>query len=195
MKKMLLEEFSKRFCTIEQVSLLAIATILDPRFKNINFVDKIACAYAQNKLTRIINETIISSLENSDASATMVETDNNTTQETCFWSYDERLANISKKKFIEKQDNSQTADDLRYYLNQTVISINEYPIKYWTLHSESILSNIAKKYLAIISTSVPSERLFSKAGNSLTEARNRLSVKHLQQLLFLGSVDIEDWHL
>ncbi|EZA53596.1 Zinc finger BED domain-containing protein, partial [Ooceraea biroi] len=72
MKKMLLEEFSKRFSNIEQVSLLAIATILDPRFKNINFVDKIACAHAQNKVTRIINEITMSNLKNSDASTTIV---------------------------------------------------------------------------------------------------------------------------
>lgn len=37
-KKVLKDQFIKQFENIEQVSLLAIATILDPRFKNILFI-------------------------------------------------------------------------------------------------------------------------------------------------------------
>jgi len=40
------------------VSLLAIATILDPRFKNINFINKVACSQAINKITRFINSKV-----------------------------------------------------------------------------------------------------------------------------------------
>jgi len=43
-KKALKDQFIKRFENIEQVSLLAIATILDPRFENINFINKVACS-------------------------------------------------------------------------------------------------------------------------------------------------------
>ncbi|KYM96031.1 hypothetical protein ALC62_13318, partial [Cyphomyrmex costatus] len=38
----------------------------------------------------------------------------------------------------------------------------------------------------IVATSVPSERIFSKAGNNVTENCNRLSPKHLQEILFLN---------
>lgn len=48
-------QFSKRFHNIEKVQPLAISTILDPRFKNIHFSDKIACAYFINKITQMIN--------------------------------------------------------------------------------------------------------------------------------------------
>lgn len=58
-KKALNDQFMKRFVNVEQVSLLAIATILDPRFKNINCTDKIACSQAINKITRCINSTVI----------------------------------------------------------------------------------------------------------------------------------------
>lgn len=57
----------------------------------------------------------------------------------------------------------------------------------WTTsHQYTTLSVIAEKYLTIVEMSVPSERLFSRAGNILTDSRNRLSADHLQELLFLN---------
>ena len=84
-------------------------------------------------------------------------------------------------------------EDLRYYLNQAPIKIDDSPMQFWN-RTDSLLSKLAKKYLAVIATSVPSERLFSKAGKIMTEARNRLSGEHLQYLLFLGSLSSEDWN-
>ena len=66
---------------------------------------------------------------------------------------------------------------LRQYLNKSHILRSEEPIKYWdklkvvypTLHS------CALKYLCIVATSVPSERMFSKAVAIKAECRSRLT--------------------
>lgn len=84
-------------------------------------------------------------------------------------------------------------EELRYYLNQPVIKIDDCPIKFWD-QPNSLLSKLAKNLLSIIAPYVPSERLFLNAGRIMNEARNRLTGEHLQQLLFLGSLSIEDWH-
>lgn len=47
------------------------------------------------------------------------------------------------------------------------------------------LSKLAKKHLCIVATSVPCERVFSKAGQVVTERRNRLKDKNVEQILFL----------
>jgi len=47
------------------------------------------------------------------------------------------------------------------------------------------LSNIAEKYAIIPATSVPSERIFSKAGQILCARRNRLP-DNLDTLIFLS---------
>jgi len=47
------------------------------------------------------------------------------------------------------------------------------------------LASVAKKMLAVPTTSVASERLFSKAGDVISEKRNRLSASKADQLCFL----------
>lgn len=50
------------------------------------------------------------------------------------------------------------------------------------------LSKIAMTYLPIVATSAPSERLFSEAGATVTQDRNRLLGTRLSKLLFLNSI-------
>lgn len=190
-KKALKDQFKKRFENIEQVSLLAIATILDPRFKNINFIDKVACSQAINKITTFIN----SSVTNINLECQSQRQNSYNNDEANFWSYHENLVNVNISKHIVNQDPGQMPDDLRYYLNQPPIKMDDSAIKYWNIARDSPLSTLAIKYQSLIATSVPSERLFSEAGKIMTEERNRLSSDHLNQLLFLHSLDLADWHL
>lgn len=54
------------------------------------------------------------------------------------------------------------------------------------------LYKVASKYLCLVATYVPSECLFSKAGATFTQSRNRLLGKRLGKLLFLSSLPEED---
>jgi hypothetical protein len=63
------------------------------------------------------------------------------------------------------------------------------PVKFWNeKKKEGVLLPlvpIALKYLCVPATSVPSEELFSCAGDLVREARNRLSPDNVDLLLFL----------
>lgn len=48
-----------------------------------------------------------------------------------------------------------------------------------------LLANLAKTYLCIPGTSVPSERVFSTAGDIVRSERSVLSAEHVDQLVFL----------
>ena len=48
------------------------------------------------------------------------------------------------------------------------------------------LAKLARKYLAIPGTSVPSERVFSAAGLTVNRLRTRLTPEHVDMLIFLN---------
>ncbi|CAL1687633.1 unnamed protein product [Lasius platythorax] len=110
-----------------------------------------------------------------------------------FWAFHESLVTDNQSRRIVNHGDDAMPDDFRYYLNQAPITLEESPLKYWSMHPHSALQDIAMKYLSIIGTSVPSKRLFSKAGNIMTDNRSRITGDHLQHLLFLNSLSLEDW--
>jgi len=133
---------------LNKYQCLAILTILDPRFKRLHFLDKVACSYAINKITTLVNNTI--RIENS---VTDVEQNSSSTKtRKDFWSYHEDLINLSKLK--ENINPTEMPEELRFYLNQPPNKMDECPIKFWNQSNNSILSKLAKKYLSIIATSV-----------------------------------------
>lgn len=100
---------------------------------------------------------------------------------------------------VENQDNNNTNDQLSqkllFFLRSPLASIEKFSIKMWHELSPNfpVLSKIALKYLSIVATSVPSERLFCQAGNIQTEKRNRLKGDKLTKQLFLHSIDKSYW--
>ncbi|XP_017476029.1 PREDICTED: zinc finger BED domain-containing protein 4-like [Rhagoletis zephyria] len=54
-------------------------------------------------------------------------------------------------------------------------------------------SGLAKKYLCALASSVPCERIFSKAGQIVSDRRSRLSEKNTEMLLFLNTNEKYLW--
>lgn len=186
LKNNILLEIEERFHNIESYQILTIATILDPRFKRLHFQQPRAVSLAISTINAAMQtETDI----NSNAFPESVIEHNST-----LWNFHDNLVATSA---VTRDDPGGINVELRQYLNQCVIPRNHDPLKAWqTLkHAYPTLFNIAKKYLALVATSVPSERLFSKAGIIKSQLRNRLTASRLNTLLFLGSLTLEEWEL
>jgi len=84
-------------------------------------------------------------------------------------------------------------EELKSYLHQSVIGLNKNPLDEWestkTVYPK--LYKLAQKFLIIPGTSVPSERLFSKAGATISQTKNSLTGSKLSKLLFLQSLDLK----
>ncbi|XP_066583336.1 E3 SUMO-protein ligase ZBED1-like isoform X2 [Prorops nasuta] len=178
MKQLLLQQIELRFQNIEEDTILATATILDPRFKSIHFHDKTACSKVTMNIAALINNSPISDIKDENYSVS-VNINNNVNN---FWLHHLNLVHKSKEKVSAHLN--KIPDDLQFYLSQPPIEMDACPIKFWQSNN-SPLNKLGQRYLAAIASSVPCERLFSRAGRIITESRNRLSSEHLQQLLFL----------
>jgi hypothetical protein len=88
------------------------------------------------------------------------------------------------------QSQTPIYEEFSYYLDEikTPQAVPEVdPFEWWRDNQKKfpILYKIARKYLGIPATSVPSERLFSDAGNQISTERNRLKPSTVNDLLFV----------
>ena len=77
--------------------------------------------------------------------------------------------------------------ELSRYKGEPTIHIDGKPLLWWKERDSQypLLSNQAKRYFCMPATSVRSEKIFSVAGNVLTEKRNGLLPENLDKLVFL----------
>lgn len=189
-------EINKRFGCIEQIKLLSLATLLDPPFKKIHFNSAVACSQAIISANELYKELLVAiETENPEPSTSFTDEQKENVNNNSLWAYHERLALKSKNNKNENIETNELCLELKSYLNSSVIVLKNDPIEYWQLQTNKLLKEIALKYIAIIGTSVPSERLFSKAGQIMSESRNRLLGERLSKLLFLNSIELEEWHM
>lgn len=182
LKQNVLTNFNDRFSEIQRNTKLVIATLLDPRYKKLYIKDSECLEIAINSIK---SEIFLEDYQDNDKEN--VPTNTACDVEEDFWSYhDELLASN-----VNTDVNGSLELDL--YFNEPPISKDKCAIKYWTQRPETPLTKLALKYLCLIATSVPSERLFSKLGQIYTNKRCRLKASNANDLLFLDSADDEYW--
>jgi hypothetical protein len=77
---------------------------------------------------------------------------------------------------------------LRQYMESDAIDFASNPILYWEQQSKQFkeLGILATRFLSVSATSVPSERIFSKAGQIISNRRANLKSKNANFLIFLS---------
>nr|CAI5862089.1 unnamed protein product [Callosobruchus analis] len=108
-------------------------------------------------------------------------------------SEEQEIISTHENTGISNHNHNELSLDLEAYLNLPTIPLENNPIIFWSKSNASDLATLAKRYLSIVGSSDPSERIFSQAGNILTQIRNRLNGKYLSQLLFLHLLDSSYW--
>ena len=86
-----------------------------------------------------------------------------------------------------KRNPSGFISEVDAYISEPCTEMLENPLMYWQINSNTfpLLSNLARKHLAIPATSAPVERLFSIAGKVFSPERCRLNDKTFEQLMMV----------
>ena len=98
--------------------------------------------------------------------------------------FDERVTGIAARR----NPSEDAIMEVRSYLEEP-LQISADPLSWWK-NKASIyprLTKVMTERLCIVATSVPSERVFSKTGQIITERRNRISPSKVRQLAFLNA--------
>ena len=177
----------RTFLNMEDHNILFSGTILDPRLKKIAFTDS---SSAEKAATQVVNEALLQRRNSvvSDSAPVVDHSESNESSDrddSSLWAFfDQRVAESSSRR----TDGIDVATEMNQYLKVKILDRNEDPVIWWKEHEAAYpnLHKLAMKYLCIPGTSVPAERLFSKAGELVSARRNRLKPKHVNMMLFLN---------
>lgn len=201
LKKKLLEETTKRFNDIEEMypsHLYSKATILDPRFKKAAFISNENANTAEQEVQKEIADYIKTNAPERNILEQSVYHTTLTTAEQLEHSSQPVSLQENLLTYLEatvttlrsQTTYSSTAATLfKQYMNIEFLNIQDDPILFWKNNKQMLgaLCEVALKYSCIPATSVPSERVFSKAGQIVSARRNRLLPDNVDKLIFLNA--------
>jgi hAT family C-terminal dimerisation region len=154
----------------------AISAILDPRYKLSTFSDP----EEREECVDYLQTLYSSYIQNSHTIPNRINEEMQDSR-----SY---FLNIINSNQSNSFGNNLGFKEIDNYLNMPN-DINIDPLSWWKVHQKEypILSLMAKDFLIIQSTSVPSEQAFSIANNTITQTRNRLDPETAREILCLKS--------
>ncbi|CAK1584211.1 unnamed protein product [Parnassius mnemosyne] len=180
----LLSEISTRFSNLEQSRTYTVAMFLDPRYK-LYFESENVADNTKKHIIGLVT-TIINENERCQSSASTYDKPDNQEKKSnsLIWKhYNKQMQNVRPAGTAH----SRAIIETQKYLDDAVLSPDMDPLEWWRMNQTIYLNlaKLAKIKLNAMASSVPCERLFSVAGNILTERRTRLGSRKVEQLLFL----------
>jgi len=189
-KEIIWSDLESRYLDNEASEILSLASFLDPRFKEqyLHHREDII----QQITDQCLQYYLIVNKENESSHLTTPEVEETNPAK--------RLKGLAAvlQHIAEEDDNVHTGTpltplqkikkEITCYLEYPSLEPDVNPLEWWKLENGRFpnLANLAKKYLCICGTSVPSERIFSKAGHVANNLRNRLTPENVNKLVFLS---------
>ena len=177
MKFEILESLHRRFSEIKETDFLVISTMLDPQFKDKFFSSKRFHENAKVLLQKLYE----GENEPKEPVAKRVVTEEGVTKSKLWCCLTEILSESNEITDV------MTGSEVEQYLLEPLTDLKVgAPYKWWKLNNGcySILSKLARKYLSALPTSVPSECLFSGAGETYND-RSCLKPEFVEDLLLV----------
>ncbi|XP_052263805.1 E3 SUMO-protein ligase ZBED1-like [Dreissena polymorpha] len=176
-------------------------TMLDPRLKTTTFPSEIekeeALKVIKEQMTSIINDDarvpdilVEREDENNNSSMAYNATD---TMDTCKNQSSRHslglgdMLNSFITKNVPPSKNDIIDAEVKSYMSEPILEYKEDPLKWWRKKQKTypVLAQVASRYLVMQGTSVPSERIFSTAGDLVSAHRACLDPENVDMLIFV----------
>ena len=173
MKSEMLTSLNRRYGDVESNESLVLATLLDPRFK-----DKFFSGAHEKTNAKELLDNKVAEITGTDETRVPSPKRPKPNLLKCF-------ADILEEAGVEVDTYNAVVDK---YLAEPLLSFHrENSYSWWAENKIRFppLAKLAQRYLSAPPTSVPSERLFSCAGEIYDPKRNRLAPERAEMLLFI----------
>jgi len=185
MKKEPMKELDSRFGDVKTEPLFVVATLVDPRYRG-KLLSGNEMADAQKHLIELA--------ETNEQQQPAAQSDASTPDVVEPAAKRPRLQDASPLDLLDDELQAATvpseftvANEVADFLRQPNIQRQLSPLGWWKHNEQKYrrVAHVARRYMSAPSTSVPSERLFSSAGDLYSDSRNRLSGHRADMLLFI----------
>ncbi|KAL7644869.1 UNVERIFIED_CONTAM: hypothetical protein RMT77_004686 [Armadillidium vulgare] len=176
----LLDGLKERFGDSEYTEIISQSIFLDPRFKKTGFGNEDKFKETYSVLVEKIREMNLSQ------PSRQLPTPKTQHSTSALWEeYDKTYEQLK----ATSDPSASAIVELDKYVAEPLVHRTCDPLPWWEENKRLYpnLYEIAIRLLCIPATSVPSERIFSKAGQTLNDRRSRLTSSKISQILFLNS--------
>ncbi|GAA6072183.1 zinc finger BED domain-containing protein 4, partial [Tachysurus ichikawai] len=185
-KTVLLEAVRRRFADIDTQKLYAIATMLDPRYKNRYFPEDL-----KPTVRDLFRDVVTAHCHTEMPSTSSVEvpgSSRSTDKSPPACSLQAMFAELVEEDTGQTDEEITILLQINQYLAEAVMPRSGPPLAYWQANKGRFpaLAQAARAYLCSPCTSVDSEQLFSTAANVIDDKRNRLTSKNAEMLIVIG---------
>ena len=176
----------KRFTALENTYFVAASTILHPCFKRIPFSTGGTQKTEARLLSVLKGHLQIETTEQAPSTSATTDESEPPAKKSLWQKFDKEAAHQRQKSAPETI--GAHVEMRRYFEMPLTVRGQDDPLMWWKENEKLFpgLSREAKKLLGIPATSVPAERLFSKAGELVSAKRSCLGESNIDQLLFLN---------
>ncbi|XP_062403782.1 E3 SUMO-protein ligase ZBED1-like [Sardina pilchardus] len=178
-------EMSKRFRRIEFNNFLAESSMLDPRFKRKAFTDDDAANEVIQGLTNAAAQVTISSSSQQDALAEQGAAARPIEASQVWGDFDEQVSGLVS----HISAHTEATLEIRSFLQEALIPRSCNPLIWWKNRALVFprLTRLVIERACVVATSVPSERVFSKMGQIISERLSRLTPSKAHNIVFLNA--------
>ncbi|KAM9350016.1 E3 SUMO-protein ligase ZBED1 [Symphorus nematophorus] len=192
-KAAITKDLEVRYGNPELQDYLHRTTALDPRFKSLPYLEEASVQKIYSDVTREIMEIKEQGQPrevqvDSSSSAGKPEASGRSSPPK----KKSAMAELFGEFFPTERETTKplsqiTEEEVMSYRLTGCIPVDADPLAWWKAneHKYPHIAKLARRYLAVKGTSVPSERVFSTAGDIVTASRSRLLAENVDKLIFL----------
>ena len=201
LRECIVDSLKKRFKFVEKQRYYTFASLIDPSinlklisskliFKYWLFQGVKATSFTseddKNQAINLLTEEILSYVKNKNPKRLEIqkEFERPAKKRRGLFEFIQECENIQREG---SEDTSSAQIELDIFLKEKVVGKVD-AFEWWDQNKFRFpnIFHFVKKYLIVPATSVPAERVFSKAGEIISSKRNRLSRKRANELIFLN---------